>query len=217
MSKQNKKQLYMALAILATFVLWTLLLQRVDVEPIGPEGTRVGFASLNGAVHDWTGVHWLLYIITDWMELIPVGICFGFALLGLGQWVKRKSIFRVDRSILVLGGLYVAVFAAYLLFEEVAINYRPVLVEGRLEASYPSSTTLLALCVLPTAQWQLRSRIRNALWRKVVEAFLIGLTVFLVIGRLLSGVHWFTDIVGAALLSTGLDALYMWAATDSSY
>ena len=217
MIKQNKKQMYMALAVLAAFVLWTLLLQRADVRPIGPEGTRVGFASLNGAVHDLTGVHWVLYTITDWMGLIPVGICFGFALLGLGQWVKRKSIFRVDRSILVLGGFYVLVFAAYLLFEEVALNYRPVLVDGRLEASYPSSTTMLALCVLPTAQWQLRGRIRNALWRKAVGALLIGLTAFLVVGRLLSGVHWLSDIVGAVLLSAGLDALYMWAATDRSF
>ena len=135
MEKQNKMQLYMALAILPAFVLWTLLLQREDVRPIGPEGTRVGFATLNGAVHDLTGVHWMLYIITDWMGLIPVGMCVGFALLGLRQWIERKSIFRVDRSILAMGGFYVLVFAAYLLFEKVALNYRPVLVDGRLEAS----------------------------------------------------------------------------------
>lgn len=172
----------------------------------------MGFASLNSAIHDLTGVHWMLYIITDWMGLIPVGVCLGFALLGLRQWIERKSIFRVERSILALGGFYVLVLAAYLLFEKVALNYRPVLVDGRLEASYPSSTTMLALCVLPTAWWQLRRRIRNALWRKAVGALLIGLTTFLVIGRLLSGVHWFTDIVGAVLLSAGLDQAYFWMA-----
>ncbi len=217
MKKQSKKQLYMALAFLAIFLLWTFLLRMVDVEPIGPEGTKVGFAALNGAVHDLTGVHWMLYIVTDWMGLIPVGICFGFAILGLRQLIVRKSLFRVDRDILALGGFYILVFAAYLLFEEVALNYRPVLVEGRLEASYPSSTTILALCVLPTAQWQLRRRIRSVSLRKAVEVLLIGLTAFLVVGRLLSGVHWFTDIVGAVLLSAGLDALYMWAATDRSF
>lgn len=137
MKKQNKKQLYMALAFLTIFLLWTFLLRMVDVEPIGPEGTKVGFAALNGAVHDLTGVHWMLYTVTDWMGLIPVGICFGFAILGLRQLIVRKSLFRVDRDILALGGFYILVFAAYLLFEEVALNYRPVLVEGRLEPLIP--------------------------------------------------------------------------------
>ena len=112
-----------------------------DVQPIGPNGSRVGFAAINGAFHALTGVHWALYTLTDWLGLVPIGIAFGFAVLGLVQLIRRKSLLRVDRDILMLGGFYIVVLAAYVLFETVVINYRPVLIGGKLEASYPSEVT----------------------------------------------------------------------------
>ena len=105
------------------------------------------------------------------------------------------------------------VLAAYLLFEKFAVNYRLVLIDGFLEASYPSSTTMLTLCVIPTAMLQLRRRIPRAGLRRVILWMLGIFTAFMVVGRLLSGVHWLTDIVGGALLSAGLVALYA-AVTD---
>ena len=119
-----------------------------DVRAIGPQGSSVGFSSLNEAAHRLTGVNMSLYIVTDWLGLVPFAVAAGFALLGFVQMIKRKSIARVDGDILALGGFYIAVVAAYLFFEAVAINYRPILIDGRLEASYPSSTTMLTLCVI---------------------------------------------------------------------
>ena len=149
-----------------------------------------------------------LYTITDWLGLVPLCFVLGFALLGLVQLIQRRSIIKVDYSILVLGGFYILVMAAYLLFEVVAINYRPVLINGYLEASYPSSTTMLVMCVIPTAMMQFNTRIKNKTIRKVILGILAAFTAFMVIGRLISGVHWFTDIVGGALLSAGLVMLY---------
>ena len=100
------------------------------------------------------------------------------------------------------------VLAAYLLFETVVINFRPVLIDGKLEASYPSSTTMLALCVLPTAMIQLKTRIRGDAVRRAILGIFVAFTVFMVVGRLLSGVHWLSDIVGGVLLSAGLVPLY---------
>ena len=208
MKKRNRKQWGITLGLLASFALWTAAVCCVDVRAIGPNGSSVGFAALNGAVHDLTRVHMALYTITDWLGLVPLGFALGFALLGLVQLIRRKSLLRVDRSILVLGGFYLLVIAAYLFFEEVVINYRPVLIDGYLEASYPSSTTMLVLCVMPTAMQQLRGRIGNETAKNAVLWALAAFIVFMVIGRLLSGVHWFTDIVGALLLSAGLVMLY---------
>ena len=132
----------------------------------------------------------------------------GFGLLGLAQWVKRRRLARVDFDILVLGGFYLAVIAAYLLFEGLALNCRPVLIDGRLEASYPSSTTLLTLCVMPTAAMQFQSRIQNGLLRRWAVGIAAAFTVFMVVGRLISGVHWLSDIIGGILLSAGLVLLY---------
>lgn len=204
----KKRKLWLALGLLAAFVLWTIAVRLIDVQAIGPQESTVGFATVNRFVHVLIGVHLKLYTITDWLGLVPVAFGFGFALLGLVQWIKRKNILKVDRSILILGGFYLVTLAAYLLFERCVINYRPVLIEGYLEASYPSSTTLLVLCVMPTAEMQLRSRIQNRVIRKCVTLAIALFMVFMVAGRLVSGVHWLSDIIGGILLSAGLVILY---------
>ena len=196
------------MCLLVAFVLWTVALCFVDVREIGPQGSSVGFSGINGFVHTLTGVHFSLYNITDWLCLVPIFVCMGFGILGLVQWIKRKSICKVDYDILVLGGFYVVTIVAYLLFEIVVINYIPVLIEGILEASYPSSTTMLVMCVMPTAVMQFNSRIKSKALRNIVAATIIAFIAFMVIGRLISGVHWFTDIVGGALLSAGLVMMY---------
>ena len=208
MKKETKKNFGIAAILLGAFVVWTVAVRLVDVQPIGPQGSAVGFATINGWVHDLTGVHMALYTVTDWLGLVPIGVAMGFALLGLIQWIKRKHLRQVDFSILVLGGFYLLVMAAHVLFEVFVINYRPVLINGCLEASYPSSTTMLVLCVMPTTLMQLNARIKSQTLKRWVGFGITAFILFMVIGRLLSGVHWFTDIIGGALLSAGLVMLY---------
>ena len=202
-----KTRLIRSLSLLTLFALWTIAVCTVDVQAIGPQGSTVGFAALNGYVHTLTGVHFTLYHITDWLGLVPVAVCLAFAVSGLVQWIRR-GFFKVDRDLFVLGGFYIVVIAAYLLFEEAVINYRPVLIDGFAEASYPSSTTLLVLCVMPTAAMQLNRRMHQGLCRTVVTWIIVAFTAFMVVGRLLSGVHWLTDIVGGGLLSAALVTMY---------
>lgn len=204
----NKKYFSLSLGLLISFVLWTAAITAVDVRAMGPNGSLVGFAGLNSFVHGLTGVHMALYSITDWLSLIPLLFIAGFGMLGLVQWIRRKSLWRVDQSILLLGGFYLVTGGVYVFFEKVVVNYRPVLIEGIPEASYPSSTTMLVICVMSTAFLQLKKRMHNTLFRKVFLVLIGGFTVFMVMGRLLSGVHWFTDIVGGILLSFGLVFLY---------
>ena len=203
-----KKKFILAFTLLVAFMLWTLALCYVDVQPIGPRNSAVGFAQINGFIHNLTGVNMTLYTITDWLGLVPVAIGFSFAILGLIQWIKRKHILKVDSDILVLGIYYILMLGVYLLFETVVINRRPVLINGYLETSYPSSTTLLVLCVMPTAALQFRSRIKTAVLRNVVTIAIAAFVIFVIGGRLLSGVHWFSDIVGGILLAGGLVMLY---------
>ena len=198
------KKWWIASGLMIAFALWTVAVCFVDVAPIGPNGSAVGFATLNGWFHHLTGVHMSLYVLTDWLGFVPLAVCFAFAVLGLCQWVRRKSIAKVDGDLLLMGGFYVLVLAAYLLFETIVINYRPVLIEGVLEASYPSSTTLLVLCVMPAALVWLRRRTAPR-W---MAAVMVLFTAFMVTARLFSGVHWLTDIIGGGLLGGGLTTLY---------
>ena len=208
MKKENQRNFFIATCMLLAFLLWTVAIQFVDVDAIGPQESSVGFATINQFVHNLTGVHMSLYTITDWLGLMPLVFVMGFALLGLIQWVKRKHLLKVDYNILILGGFYIVVMAVYVLFEMLVVNYRPVLIGGILEASYPSSTTMLVMCVMPTAIMQFNARIKNNVLKRFVASAIIAFVVFMVIGRIVSGVHWITDIIGGALLSAGLVLMY---------
>lgn len=205
---KKQKDFLLSVWLLAAFVLWTAAVRFLDVQPIGPEASSVGFAAVNRFVHDLTGVHMRLYTITDWLSIIPLVVAAGFAFLGLSQWLQRKHLLKVDFSILILGIFYLVVFALYILFDMFAVNYRPVLIGGFLEPSYPSSTTMLVLYVMPTAAMQCNDRIRNRHLKGLFTAVIRVFVVFMVMGRLISGVHWFTDIIGGVLLSCGLVLMY---------
>ncbi len=208
MEHNTKKRLWTGLALLLAFGLWTVLIRSIDVQAAGPNGTEIGFAALNLRFHRLTGVHMTLYTLTDWLGLVPIGVCLGFGAFGLLQLIRRKSLGRVDPDILLLGVYYVLVILGYLFFEAVPINYRPILIQGRLEASYPSSTTLLVLSVMPTLKLQIDRRSKSAPVRGGVSVAAALFSAFMVLGRLISGVHWVTDIIGAVLLSFGLYNIY---------
>ena len=201
-----------AIVLLVLFVLWTWAVSTVDVRPIGPGGSCVGLASLNEAFHGWTGVHMGLYLATDWLSLVPVGCVLGFGALGLVQLVQRRSLLRVDRDLLVLGVFYVVLLGAYLFFEEHIVNWRPVLIEGVLEASYPSSTTLLVTCVMSTTFMQVTRRMRPCVTRRVARISVAVFALLMVGARMVCGVHWLSDVVGGLLLSAALVLAYRAAA-----
>ena len=211
MERKVNSDLVWGLALLGLFVGYTVSLTGVDLQPIGPQGSVVAYGSINRWVHDFFGVNWMLYYITDWAGVAAILIACGFGMLGLCQWIRRKSLRKVDSSILVLGGFYILVFGAYAFFEVNVMNYRPVLIDGVLEPSYPSSTTMLAMCVLPTAMMQFRRLIGNRTVRNMVNCLCGMFTLFMVVGRLLSGVHWFTDILGGMIFSGAMVLLYRWA------
>ena len=208
MKKKGKKLLISGIALFAVFVIWTWLIQCVDVKPVGQKGTEIGFATFNCWFHGITGVHMKIYTVTDWLGLVPIFVCMVFGGIGFAQLIKRKSISRVDRDLILLGIYYVVVIFAYLIFEMVPVNYRPVLIKGILEASYPSSTTLLVLSVMPTLMYQVNRRSTNPILRETVYVLTVLFSACMVLGRLIAGVHWFTDILGAVFLSAGLYCMY---------
>ena len=217
MKETKRKELLAGIILLVAFVLWTVLIRNIDVQNAGSNGTAVGFATINVWFHQLTGAHMLVYKITDWLGLVPIIICMCFGVLGLVQLIKRRSILRVDPDILLLGVYYVLVIACYLIFEMIPINYRPILINGNLEASYPSSTTLLVLSVMPTLKYQSDRRIANPMTRKAIVLFVFAFSSFMVMGRLISGVHWATDIIGSVFLSSGLFMVYRSMAEYTGY
>ena len=197
------------IGLLLTVILIALV-RLVDVAPIGAQGTSIGLSHLNQFVFDLFGVNILWYNITDWLGVAAVLTGFVFAVTGLVQLIKRRSLLKVDREILALGGLYIVVIGLYLFFENVIVNYRPIIMPDNTspEASFPSSHTMLVCVIMGSAAMLINRYIRNKPLNRILRAVcyvIIGVTV---VGRLIAGVHWFTDILGGILISVTLLSLY---------
>lgn len=191
------------------FMVLTGLLVYVDTQRIGLGGSLVGLATVNKAVFDFVGKSVLWYNITELLGKVAILYMFGFAIYGLVQWVDRHKLRRVDKDLFILAFIYVLIAGCYAIFEIFIINFRPLLVTTEMEASYPSSHTLLVVCVMSTAIMQFHSKIKKKkALRIVLEIISAVIMVVAVVGRMLSGVHWFTDILGALLLSATLITFY---------
>lgn len=200
----NKKRNFLISGILLLIAItFTILVKVVDVKQIGVNNSSIGFATLNQFIFETTGVNIIWYHITDWLGLIPVFMAIVYAFIGLIQLIKRRSIFKVDKEIILLGLYYIIVIALYVFFEKVIINYRPILMNGFLEASYPSSHTLMTICFCGSSIL-INKKLFNNKITKVINYLSIIIITIIVVGRLISGVHWFTDIIGGILISSGL-------------
>lgn len=209
MKSQTKSDIIITACLFLVFIIFTIIVKYVDVKAVGPLQSEVGLASINLAVFKVFGTSKVMYDITEILGYLTFIVIAFFAGFGLYQLIKYKSIKKVDYKILVLGGFYVVVLIFYALFEIVIVNYRPVLVEGGLEASYPSSHTMLSVCVISSAMI-IASEMLSGKKGLSITVVIIGYALILltVIGRLLSGVHWFTDIFGGVLLSFALIMLF---------
>lgn len=200
----NKKRNFLISGILLLIAItFTILVKVVDVKQIGVNNSSIGFATLNQFIFETTGVNMIWYHITDWLGLIPVFMAIVYAFIGLIQFIKRRSIFKVDKEIILLGLYYIIEIALYVFFEKVIINYRPILMNGFLEASYPSSHTLMTICICGSSIL-INKKLFNNKITKVINYLSIIIITITVVGRLISGVHWFTDIIGGILISSGL-------------
>lgn len=207
MSKR-RKWAYLSILFLALFILYTIMVKTVDVAAIGPNGSKVGLSTINHWFQVTIGMNDTWYEITNNLGYITFAYVIFYAILGTSQLIKKKNIKKVDKKIIALGCLYAALVVIYVLFEKVIINYRPVLVYNVLEASYPSTHTVLAITICMSAIIMGRYYTKDKHTKKLYNGVTILLMALIIIGRILSGVHWLTDIIGGILLSAFLLSLF---------
>ena len=197
------KKYITGLALFVLFIIWTILVKVVDVAPIGPQNTEVGFSTINGAIHELFGLNMFWYKLTMAFGILAIACAGVFAVIGLVQLIQRKSLNKVDHKLIAAGVLYLLIIILYVLFEKLVINYRPVIMPDNTvpEASYPSSHVMVICVILGSVPYLIKDYLRKDDLTRIVSIVcyvIMGLTV---IGRLLSGVHWFTDIIGGVLIS----------------
>jgi undecaprenyl-diphosphatase len=186
------------------------MVRMVDVSAIGPNGTSIGLSHINQKVHETIGVNQIWYDITEILGGVAILVAGIFALVGFVQLVKGKSLAKVDKEIYAVGGLYAVVVVLYALFEKVIINYRPVIMDGETapEASFPSSHTMLTCVVMGSAIILIGKYIQSEGLKKILQIAAAVILIVTVVGRLISGVHWFSDIMGGIFISLTLVSIF---------
>ena len=203
----SKIKLFKLVMLFVIFWIYTFLCLKVDYKAIGPNGSSVGFSKINLYIHNLVGVNMIFYYISDWMGFIPILFAFGFAVYGFIKMIS-KGLKMVNPIILFLGGLYILIIIIYILFEIYVINYRPILINGYLEASYPSSHIFITILVMYTSTMVFKKICKNSTINNIVKVFCYLVIIVTIIFRFISGVHWLTDIIGGILLSICYIYLY---------
>lgn len=202
----KKKNIILTSILLVIFGIYTYVVKTVNVKAIGPNKSKVGLATFNGWFHKIIGSNMKIYKVTEYLGYALLVIVTVFAIIGLIQLIKRKSLLKVDREVISMGILYAGMFAFYFLFEKLIINYRPILIDKVLEASYPSSHTMLAMCVGVSFCMVADKYFGKA--SKFLKFIVLTLLTLVIAGRIISGVHWASDILGGVILSTVLISLF---------
>lgn len=199
----KKKNIIISIVLIILSVLFTELVKNIDVKPIGPNESLVGFADINRLFHNLIGSNMIIYKVTEFLGYIPIVMALVYVFIGLKELIERKSLLKVDREIYILALFYVLVVSVYVFFEKFIVNYRPILIDGVLEASYPSSHTLMSICLCGSSIIINKKIFKNK-FGDVENILSVILILLIVIGRIISGVHWFTDILGGIIISSAL-------------
>lgn len=208
----KKRNIFLGVLLTIISIIYTYLVKTYDVKSIGPNNSEVGFSKINTWFSNLIGSHMSIYKVTELLGYIIILIVGIYCLIGLYQLIKRKSLFKVDKELYILGGLYVSMAIVYVFFEKFIINYRPILIDGVLEASYPSSHTILAICICISSLIVSKNYLRKK-YQSLIDTLTILLLLGVFLGRIISGVHWISDILGGILISSTL-LMYFYTLDD---
>ena len=210
----KNKALAITILLAASTFIYTILVAAIDRKPIGPEGSKVGWSALNGSFRDAIGQHPAWDKFTDILMVLAILVALSFVAIGVIQLIQCKNIFKVDKIIWGMAGLYIVMALVYIIFDKIIkVNMRPIIEEGgKLECSYPSSHVLV-VCTIMASAYYAWGKIKFFTERKMIldiaRLASIVIMALVVAGRLIAGVHWFTDIFGGVLFAATLVSAFI--------
>lgn len=164
---------------------------------------------MNDAVFNFFGENKTLDKISDVLLIAMLAIVAGFALSGLVQLIKRNKLKKVDSEILAMIPSLLLLVAVYFVFEKIwVLNYRPILINGIAEPSFPSTHTLIAVTVLGMTMMALPKYIKNRRQRILIDVLALVAMVAMAFLRVASGMHWMTDVLGGVIFGIDLVLVY---------
>lgn len=193
-------------------VVLTMAVGMIDVKVVSGTGAEVGFATLNQAIWDFFGVNETWDGMTDilmWIMVITAVVAGGW---GLMRWAKdEKDSARIGKGVVGFAGAGALMVAVHWFFDNIwVVNYRPVLVDGMKAVSFPSAHTLVAVVLGISTAMMLCQLVKNRTARVVINTLLPTLMVWIMVGRIMAGAHWVTDVAGSLCYGMTIVSAYQW-------
>lgn len=197
---KEKRNYYITLAIFIVFIIFTIGVMNIDVMAIGPKDGKVGFSTINKKVFEIFGQNDKWDQVSDKLLSISVFVELGFILITIFQIIKRKSLFKIDYDISIFFILYIIFALINVFFDYIAINNRPIIEDGKVEASYPSTHTFMTVFMLGFLMIEIWCRIKNKAIKNIIYTICVIIMIAMPILRVIAGRHWLTDVIGGVIL-----------------
>ncbi len=203
LKKVLNKYSLMGLGFLFIFLILLILLMSVDkASNIYKE---IGLYNFNKIfLVDYYNESWDGF--SDVILYISILFILGLIIYGIYQLYKRKSLFKVDKDIILTGFGFVFIIIIWFIFDKfIDINYRPIAVNGSAQTSFPSTHVMLACFSLLATTRIILKRNTNELKYNIITYGGVSILVILCsLGRILSKMHWTTDVLGAIFISLAI-------------
>ena len=144
--------------------------------------------------------------ITDIILIASVAVLAVFTILGLCQWIKRKSLKKVDKPLLSMLVPLILMAATYFIFDKFLIlNTRP---NGSGEPSFPSTHTMVVATIFLCVALILPRYIKSKVAVITLDILMLALTILVCIGRVAANMHWISDVAGGLIFAVIFAVIY---------
>ena len=144
--------------------------------------------------------------ITDIILIASIAVLAVFALLGLIELIRRKSIKKVDKSLLAMIPPLILMSANYFIFDKIWIlNTRP---DGSGEPSFPSTHTMIVATIFLMTIIALPKYIKNKPLRIILDIVMLSFIAVVPVGRVLANKHWVSDVVAGLIVAAIFAVVY---------
>ena len=129
-----------------------------------------------------------------------------FVVLGLYQWISRKSLKKVDKHLLWMPLPLALMAIVYVVFDKLWIlSTRP---DGSGEPSFPSTHVMVVTTIFLLTAIAIRKYIKSRTMRVVLDILMLALITLVCFGRVLANMHWVSDVIGGLIFAVIFAVIY---------
>lgn len=129
-----------------------------------------------------------------------------FALLGLYQWISRKSLKKVDRALRLIPLPLILMVITYFIFDKLWILATAP--NDPTKPSFPSTHVMVVATIFLLTALILPRYLKSKPLRLTLDFLMLALFAVVAVGRIIIGAHWPADVACGAVFAAIFATVY---------